>query len=117
MSDPNLTGAVTVELDRPRPLTYANYSTFRLSRQAENLAAGKGEAWNYHRTLIYAWAMLDKSGIKRFPEPEDLGEFIQPDNIGDYLPDILQALAAGMGDAQKKTRTSKTGPSAGSASD
>jgi hypothetical protein len=111
--DPNITGEQTITLDKPRPIRFAHYSQFRLSQQAAALAGNSTETWGFHQLLVYVWAMLDKEGLKRFPDPEDLGEFITPANVAEYGQPVIAAIAAGMGDSEKKTKPSRRGRSSG----
>jgi hypothetical protein len=103
MSDPKVTGEVEIQLDQPRLIKFAHFSRFRLGRFSDQ--AGGGE-FTYNNLLIYVWAMLPKAALKRFPDPEDLGEFITLDNVEDYFPKVLQAIKAGTDkpdDDEKKT--------------
>lgn len=112
MPDPKVTGEVEIQLDQPRRIKFAHYSRFRLGRFSDQFGTGE---FSYNNILIYVWAMLPKVALKRFPDPEDLGEFITLENVVDYLPKVIEAYELGTGshdDQEKKTR-SKTGRSTG----
>jgi len=111
--DPKLTGEAVIQLDRPCTIRYGNYSLFRLSRQKATLGGGQpGGGWSYHELLVYTWAMLAKEDLARFPDPEDLAEYITPATAPDIAKVVLEAIMAGTPDKEKKTGTSKRGPSA-----
>lgn len=110
--DPNITGEVEIQLDKPRVIKYGTFTQFRLSRHQEHL----GESWNYQQVLTYIWAMLPKEALTRFPDPEDLGEFITPDNLAGYMDSLLKAMTLAFGDGPEKKSNSKRGRSTASKS-
>jgi hypothetical protein len=110
----DVSGEVQIELDKPCTIKFAHFSTFRLSRKSDQLTDGKGEGFGYHQILIYIWAMLAPADLARFPEPEDLGQFVTLANIDQYAPQVTEAIALANPTAGEKKTRSKRGPSTAS---
>lgn len=105
--DPNLTGEVVIELDRPRAIKFSTFTSFRLSRHRRHL----GENWDYQQVLTYIWAMLPKEALEIFKDPEDLGVYITPENLPVYMDKLLEAIKDGMAESPEKKSNLNSGPS------
>ena len=102
MEDPKVTGEVTIQLDRPCKIKLAGYSQFRISLHRDKLSPRKGIQYDYHQVVTCAWAMLSKEDLKRFPDPEDLAEYITLENVTEYLAKILEAINLGTPSEKKR---------------
>lgn len=90
--DPEITGEVTIQLDKPVTIKFGHYTPFRVSLFGQHLTGGLAAGFGFHQVLIYIWTMLQPKDVARFQHPEDLGQFITLDNFADYIPPLLEAI-------------------------
>lgn len=98
---------VTVELDRPRQISWSQRAQYRLGTLPVcPRAFDFSEPQRSYATLVaYLWAMLSPADSKDFAAPEDLAEHV----TAERLPALMTGLTDAINGATKTTEKNGNG--------